>query len=126
MKILRAKGKAKGMSLIGFMIVLSMALFIAFIGMRIAPIYLEYFSVTSAMNGIAEERGSARYSPFDIKDKMLNRLYLSYSDGNVKADNIRVVRRNGVQLRVTYEVRKPLLGNLDLIASFDESVQLSN
>ena len=103
-----------------------MALFLAFLAMRITPIYLEYYSVVSAMNGVASERGSAQYSPFDIKAKVLNRLYVSYTDGNVGEENIRVVRRNGVQLRVTYEVRKPIFGNLDIIASFDEYVQLSN
>lgn len=118
--------KHQGLSLIGFLLVLVMALFLAFLAMRITPIYLEYYSVVSAMNGVASERGSAQYSPFDIKAKVLNRLYVSYTDGNVGEENIRVVRRNGVQLRVTYEVRKPIFGNLDIIASFDEYVQLSN
>ena len=118
--------KQGGMSLIGFLIVLSMVVFFVYLGMRITPIYLEYYSVVSAMDGIANERGSANYSPFDIKDKMLNRLYLSYTDQNVKADNIKIVRNNGVWIRVQYEVRKPVIGNLDVIADFDKSVQLSN
>ncbi|NIV37084.1 MAG: DUF4845 domain-containing protein, partial [Anaerolineae bacterium] len=46
--------------------------------------------------------------------------------GNVHEENIRIVRRQGVQLRITYEVRKPIIGNLDVIASFDELVTLSN
>ena len=53
---------------------------------------------------------------------MLNRLYISYSDGNVGLENIKVVRNNGVWLEVKYEVRKPMLGNLDVIAAFDERV----
>ena len=70
--------KQSGMTLIGFMIVLSLVIFITFIGMKIGPIYMEYYSVVSAMNGVASERGSARYSPYDIKVKVLNRLYVSY------------------------------------------------
>lgn len=118
--------KPKGMSLIGFILVLIMVMFFVFMAMRIAPIYLEYYSVVSAMNGLANERGSAQFSAYDIKAKVLNRLYVSYTDGNVTAEHIRIVRRQGVQLRITYEVRKPLLGNLDVIASFDEYVTLSN
>ena len=39
---------------------------------------------------------------------------------------IKIVRNNGVWLQVKYEVRKPVMGNLDVIASFDERVMLSN
>ena len=118
--------KQKGMSFIGFLLIMAMVLFLLYLGMRIAPIYLEYYSVVNAMNGIAEERGSARYSPYDIRAKMLNRLYVSYSDGNVGEDDIKIVRRNGVQLRVVYSARKNVMGNLDVVASFDRMVMLSN
>jgi len=118
--------KQSGMTLIGFIIVLSVVLFISFIGMKIAPIYLEYYSVISAMNGVAEERGSANLSPFDVRVKVLNRLYLSYSAENVKEKHIKLVRRNGVYLQIAYEVRKPVIGNLDVMATFDRSVRLAN
>ncbi len=118
--------KQKGLTLIGFLIVLVMVLFFAFVGMRVGPIYLEYYSVVSAMDGVAAERGSSRFTPFDIKREMLDRLYLSYSAENVKEKHIRILRRSGVQLRVTYEVRKPMMGNLDVVVSFDRMVRLGN
>lgn len=118
--------KQKGLTLIGFVIVLSFVLFMAFIGMKIGPIYMEYYSVVSAMNGVASERGSARLSPFDIRVKVLNRLYVSYSAENVKENNIKITRGNGVNLRIAYEVRKPVIGNLDVVAKFDRSVKLAD
>ena len=118
--------KQRGMTLIGFVIVLSFVIFISFIGMKIAPIYMEYYSVVSAMNGVASERGSANLSPFDIRVKVLNRLYVSYSADNVKEQHIKLFRNNGVNLRIAYEVRKPVIGNLDVIAKFDKTVRLSN
>ena len=118
--------KQNGLTLIGFIIVLGFVIFISFIGMKIAPIYMEYYGVVSAMNGVAKERGSANLSPYDIRVRVLNRLYVSYSADNVKEQNIKLVRRNGVHLRIAYEVRKPVIGNLDVIATFDRSVRLSN
>ncbi len=79
----------------------------------------------SAMTGLAKEPGSANYSPFDIKEKMLNRLNINYSDGNVGPEDIKIVRNNGTWLQVRYEVRKPVMGNLDVIATFDERVMLT-
>ncbi len=118
--------KQKGLTIMGFLMVLAVILFFAFVGIRVTPIYLEYYSVVSAMDGVAAERGSARFSPFEIKRKMLDRLYLSYATDNITEKNIRVIRRNGVQVRVTYEVRKPMFGNLDIVASFDRMTKLSN
>ena len=118
--------KQNGITLIGFIFVLSFAIFISYIGMKIGPIYMEYYSVVSAMNGVASERGSANLSPYDIRVRVLNRLYVSYSADNVKEQHIKLVRRNGVNLRIAYEVRKPVIGNLDVIAKFDKSVRLSN
>jgi len=117
--------KQRGMSLIGFVIVLSVVIFLSFLGMKIGPLYMEYYSVVSALNGVASERGSANLSPYDLRVKVLNRLYVSYSE-NVKEKDIKVTRGNGVHLRVTYSVREPLMGNLDVIAKFDKSVRLSN
>lgn len=118
--------RQSGMSLIGFIFVLAMVIFISYLGMRIVPIYLEFYSVVNAMDGVAEERGSARLSPFDIRVKVLNRLYVSYSE-NVKESHIKLNRTtSGVNLRIAYEVRTPVLGNLDVIAKFDRQVTLSN
>ncbi len=88
--------KQGGLTLIGFLLVLSLVIFVSFIGMKIGPIYMEYYSVVSAMNGVAAERGSANYSPYDIRVKVLNRLYVSYSAENVKEQHIKLTRSNGV------------------------------
>ena len=117
--------KQQGISLLGYIIVLIVALFVFFLGMRLMPIYMEYYSVVSAMNDVASERGSARLSPYDIRVKILNRLYVSYSE-NVKSSHIKLIRGEGVQLRIAYEVRRPVIGNLDVVAKFDKSVQLAN
>jgi hypothetical protein len=118
--------KQGGLTLIGFIFVLSFVIFVSFIGMKIGPIYMEYYSVVSAMNGVASERGSANLSPYDIRVKVLNRLYVSYSADNVKEKHIKITRSNGVHLRVAYEVRKPVIGNLDVVAKFDKTVRLAN
>ena len=118
--------KQNGLTLIGFIIVLSIVLFVSFIGMKIVPMYMEYYAVVSAMNGVAAERGSARRSPASIRTEIRDRLYVSYSSGNVENKHMKLTRKNGVFLRITYEVRKPIIGNLDVVAKFDKSVRLAN
>ena len=117
--------KQNGITLIGFIFVLSFVIFLSFIGMKIGPIYMEYFAVVNAMNGVAAEKGSSSMSPFDIRAKILNRLYVSYSSDNVKEKHIKITRSTGVTLRIAYEVRKPVIGNLDVVAKFDRTVRLA-
>jgi len=81
--------------------------------------------VVNAMKGLASEEGSARLSPYEIRLKLITRLNVSYST-NVKESDIRLSRGNGVLLRVAYEVREPVIGNLDVVAQFDKTVRLKN
>ena len=114
-----------GMTLIGFIFVLIWGLFIAFLGMKIGPLYLEYYTAVRIMKGLAAEKGSARLSPYEIRVRVLTGLDLNYSD-NIKEAHIKISKRNGVILRIAYEVRAPVIGNLDVVTKFDKSVRLSN
>ena len=117
--------RQKGMTLIGFIIVLSFALFISYLGMKIVPLYMEYYSVSRILDGIAAEQGSRDYSPYKIRLKIMTGLDISYSD-NVKESHIKIKRGSSTLVRVAYEVREPILGNLDVIAKFDKQVALNN
>ncbi len=118
--------RQEGMSIVGFIIVLAMVIFIAFIGMRIWPIYYEYFSVVNAMNSVSEEPGSASWSLYDMRARVHANLFVSGTEGTVKDENIKKVRKNGVHLHVSYERRELLIGNLDVVAKFDRMVRLPN
>ncbi len=86
-------------------------------------IYLNYYSVVRAMDGVAEIPGLSRKTPMRIRDALYDRLYISYMD-DLTDKNVKITRSNGVNIRVVYNVREPILGNLDIIVSFDRSVKL--
>lgn len=118
--------KQQGLSIIGFILVLAMIVFVVFIGMRLWPIYYNHFSVVNAMNSVAEQRGSANMPLFTIRTRVYNNLFVSGTEGFIHDNNITKVRGGGVYLRIAYEVRRPLIGNLDVIATFDRKVKLQN
>jgi hypothetical protein len=117
--------KQSGITLIGFIIVLALALFVSFIGMKIGPIYVDNYAVISAMNEVASEPGAARKSPYDIRLKFFTLMNINAID-HVRENNVKLTRGNGVNMRVKYEVREPIMGNLDIIVSFNKSVRLAN
>lgn len=116
--------KQGGMTLIGFLVTLAVVGFAAYILIRLFPMYQEYYSVRSAMKGLANEPGAADMDPSRANDLFFRRLYINYSE-NVKRDNVKFERiDNGWRMRVRYEVRQPLVGNLDVVGKFDNSQDL--
>jgi hypothetical protein len=118
--------KQQGLSLIGFILVLALIIFASFIGMRLWPIYYNHYAVVNAMNAVADEPGSANWSLSQMRVRVYGNLFVSGTEGFIKNENISKLRDRGVQLRIAYEVRKPLIGNLDVVATFDRRVQLKN
>lgn len=119
------KRKQSGLSLVGFLVVLAVVGFAAYVGMKLFPMYQEYYSVTSAMKGLANEPGVADMDPAKVQDLFFRRLYINYSE-NVKPQNVKFERtEGGWKMRVNYEVRRPLVGNLDVVGKFDRTQELT-
>ena len=60
------KRKQSGLSLVGFLVVLAVVGFAAYVGMKLFPMYQEYYSVQSAMKGLANEPGVADMDPAKV------------------------------------------------------------
>ena len=119
------KRKQSGLSLVGFLVVLAVVGFAAYVGMKLFPMYQEYYSVQSAMKGLANEPGVADMDPAKVQDLFFRRLYINYSE-NVKPQNVKFERvEGGWKMRVNYEVRRPLVGNLDVVGRFDSTQELT-
>ena len=115
-----------GMTLIGFVIVLGVIGFFAYIAMRLVPMYSEYYAVKSALKGLQQEPGIANRDPAKIQDLFFRRLYISYAE-NVKPEHVKIERVDGGwNMRVDYEVRKPLMANLDVVGKFSADEKLTN
>ena len=113
-----------GLTLIGFVIVLAVVGLFAYIGMKLFPMYSEFYSVKQALKGLAAEPGIANTDPAKVKDLLFRRLYVSYAE-NVKPNNVKVTRDGqGYVVTVQYEVRRELIGNLDVVGKFEASEDL--
>ena len=119
------KRTQSGITLIGFILVLAVVGIFVFLGMKVIPMYSEYYSVKSALKGLAEEDGIANEDPAKIQDLFFRRLYISYSE-NVKPEHVKIKRiDNGWQMDVNYEVRKPMIYNLDVVGKFSATQDLT-
>lgn len=121
----QSKRKQGGITLTSFLVVLAVVGFAAYIGMKLFPMYQEYYSVRSAAKGLAAEPGVGDMDPSKIQELFFKRLYINYSE-NVKPENVKIERiDNGWNMKVNYEVRRPLVGNLDVVGVFNVSQNMT-
>ena len=114
-----------GITLIGFVIVLAVVGMFAYVGMQLFPMYQEFFSVKTALKGLASEPGIANADPAKIQDLFFRRMDINYSE-NVKPEHVKLTRDGpGWRMDVNYEVRRPLIANLDVVGKFEASQNLN-
>ncbi len=110
--------KQSGMTFIGFVIVLAVAILFIYCGMKIVPMYTEYYSVKKALAGIAEEPEIANSSKEKLRELFFKRLYMSYAT-NVKPDSLKIESTDrGYKMVVDYERREQLIANLDVVGRY--------
>lgn len=115
----------RGITLTSFLVVLIVVGFFLYVGMKLFPMYQENYAVRSAMKSLANEPGIGSMQPANIQKLLFKRLYINYSE-NVKPANVKFDRKdNGWTMRVNYEVRRPLIGNIDVVGKFDSTQDLS-
>ncbi|WP_296280151.1 DUF4845 domain-containing protein [Pseudoxanthomonas sp.] len=113
------KRNQNGMTLLSFVMVLAVVGFAAYITMRLFPMYQEFYAVKSSLKGLANEQGVADMDPARIQELFFRRLNINYSD-NVKPSQVKIERmEGGWNVKVSYEVRRPLVGNLDVVGNFN-------
>jgi hypothetical protein len=113
-----------GLTLIGFLIVLSVAIFFVYCGMKIVPMYTELYSVKKALSSLAQEPGIETASKEKIRELFFKRLYMSYAN-NVKKEALKIeTRDNGYLMVVDYERREPLVANLDVVGKYHAEQEL--
>lgn len=120
---MKHKNKQRGMSMIGLVLFMSLLGFVAYAGIRLGPIYNEYYSVVKAMNLVASKPGAANKTPSAIKEDLMKNFNISYVE-RVKKTHIKIIRSRGKQLQVKYDVQEPFIGNLDFLVRFEKTLPL--
>jgi type II secretory pathway component PulJ len=116
--------KQRGITLMSFVMVLIVLAIFAVIAMNLFPVYREAFSVHSAMKNVATQPGVQNMSQAQLQKMLQKRFDIDYVD-NVTGKQAELIRdRAGNKLKMTYEVRKPLVYNLDFVAMYDYEVDL--
>lgn len=120
----RLVSKQKGMTLTGWMTVIALILFFALLGMKIIPIYLENLTVKDVIESLKDEPLITKKSRVQVRDMVMKRLDIN-GVYDLKKEHVTVKKSPGVmKVDVSYTVQKKLAGNMDILVSFSEQVEL--
>jgi len=124
---MRAVNRQKGLTLIGFGIVLIVAGFFAYAAMKLIPVYTEYFGVVKSMKSLQDQSGIENATIEDIRRKLNVNFDLQYvDDSSIPDKNIQLITKDGQhKLRIFYDKDLPFMYNVDLLVHFDHTVDLS-
>jgi hypothetical protein len=125
---MNTRGKQRGITMIGFAIVLGVVGFFAYSVMKLWPAYSEYFGVVKSMKGLQAEADIEHQPIEQLRRKLSAQFDIQYVDeNNVPPSSVQLITANGQHsLRVAYDRDIPFMYNVDLLVHFDHTVDLSH
>jgi len=114
----------RGVTALGWLLLLIPVALIVYAGIRLTPVYLNYMKVARTLKQVADEFAAEQINPAKVRTAIERRLDVESVSYPTVQDF--VVRRDGSGwvVEIEYEDTAPLFANLSLVASFSESVPI--
>lgn len=117
--------KQRGLSFLAWFIILTMAGVMLITGIKLTPVYIQYYTVAKILEQMQAEpslKGAPKPEILIAFNKRLDISQIELPKGSYKLT--KVEGKNGYLLNVEYEERRPLFGNLSIVASFKRSAEV--
>ncbi len=113
-----------GVSMWGFLAIMVLFVFFVLLVLKLLPPYLEYAKVSTAIENVAKQAGSASFSRKEIETALDRRFEIDDVRRVKLADHLIIERGEngrGNVIRIQYEVVVPLVYNMSALLEFDHS-----
>ena len=104
------------------MIALLLGLFFTF-GLKVGPLYVDHNLITGLCQGLIDNGEANTLTVTEVRDRVSSTLRIN-NITDFDLNSIFMREENGEAIiTVAYEKRVPLVANLDIVATFDESLR---
>jgi hypothetical protein len=104
---------------------LALLAFFVLIAIRLFPIYMENFNISSHMKRIGHDARMGELTKRELETTLLKRFSID-DVKNVEREDILITDTDGgYVIEVIYEVRTPFMGNIDFVVYFDEKQEIT-
>jgi uncharacterized protein DUF4845 len=117
------RSKQRGVTFIGWILLLTPLAICAYAGIRVAPVYLNYMKVVRTLEQVkADYKGGAPADQFAVKTALEKRLFIESVDFP-EAKDLKITRSGKAWvIQAAYDDQAPLFSNVFILISFDRSV----
>lgn len=122
MKYLKTRHQQRGATALGMLTIVAILGVALYAVIRLVPVYMEYFEVTRAMEGISKEAPAAETSP----DKIRTSLSRRWNIEDIKTLDYKDVEIHKVgttyEMTAQYRAEVSFIANVSLVVDFDKTV----
>ena len=117
--------RERGVTLIGWLVLLTPLAICLYAGLRLAPVYLNYMKVSHTLDEVSHQFQGGGASVFKIQNSISR--HFEIDSVNYPSVQDVTIRRSGTgyQVEAAYVSYAPLFGNVTLRVAFDKSVHVS-
>ncbi|MBI1195258.1 MAG: DUF4845 domain-containing protein [Gammaproteobacteria bacterium] len=117
------RARQSGMSILSLLAAVAVLGLVFTFAIRLVPVYIQHFNVVSSLKNVAEEaKNGGSTAKADIRNAMLRQFSVNDIDLGREVIAVNTTKDRRTEVVVDYEVRKPFVGNIDLVVHFHNSV----
>ena len=110
----------RGMSLIGWAVILLVAVVFGTAALRMVPAYMEHNTISSSIKSLMQDSKTALMSPREVQDA-LNKRFKINQVNVISANDLAISKEGGIlKISTDYEVREPMFYNVSIVMTFQD------
>lgn len=112
--------RQRGLTLIGFLMLMGLVGFVALFAVRVGPIYFDHYLIRTTIDSLQKDPDLHSKTREEILGLLRNRWDINNIE-TVKDKDIKITREDGaIKLHLKYDVARNVFGNLDVLVHFDD------
>jgi hypothetical protein len=115
--------RQRGISSAGVLLIAVLLGLFFTVGLKVGPLYVDHNLITGLCQDLIDNGEANGMTVTEVRDRISSTLRIN-NVTDFDLNSIRMRKENGEAIiTVAYEKRVPLIANLDIIATFDESLR---
>ena len=115
--------RQRGISSAGVLLIAVLLGLFFTVGLKVGPLYVDHNLITGLCQGLIDNGEANSMTVTEVRDRISSTLRIN-NVTDFDLNSIRLRKENGEAIiTVAYEKRVPLIANLDILATFDESLR---
>jgi hypothetical protein len=118
--------KQRGVTMIGWIFLLTPMVIVLYAAIRVGPVYLNYWRIVDSMKKTAVEmKSDETLTQQSIRNSLAKRFDIGYVD-KIDARDIEVKKgETGWEMTASYDGVAPFMANVNIVISFDKTVVIN-